>query len=108
MSLTDLLPSIKAAAGQAEPIILDRDATIDKACHLIGEAAANGAQLIVFPESFVPTFINAATLGAGQRKVLDIKCKKHAWLRLWQNAVKIPGPATERLMHARCDATLLW
>jgi nitrilase len=46
----------KAAAVQATPVFLDREATIDKAVGLIAEAAGNGARLIVFPETFVPTY----------------------------------------------------
>ncbi len=42
-----------AAAVQAAPCFLDRDATIKKACTLISEAASKGARLIVFPEVFV-------------------------------------------------------
>ena len=44
------------AAVQATPVFLDPDATTDKACGLIKEAAASGAQLIVFPETFIPTY----------------------------------------------------
>ena len=41
--MIDILPTIKAAAVQAEPIVLDREATVAKACQLISESAANGA-----------------------------------------------------------------
>jgi nitrilase len=45
-----------AAAVQAAPLFLDRDATIDKAARLTMEAAAKGAGLVVFPEAFVPAY----------------------------------------------------
>ena len=43
----------KVAAVQTTPVFMDRDATIDKACGLIVQAAGQGASLVVFPEAFV-------------------------------------------------------
>jgi len=63
--MIEILPTIKAAAVQAEPVVLDREATAAKACQLIAESAANGAELIIFPEMFIPTFTNSAVWGRG-------------------------------------------
>ena len=49
-------PAYKVAAAHVAPVFLDRDATLDKACALIREAARNGAKLIVFPETYIPAF----------------------------------------------------
>ncbi len=46
----------KIAIIQHAPRVLDREATLDKAVQLIAEAAAQGAQLLVFPEAFVPGY----------------------------------------------------
>jgi len=43
----------KIAAVQDTPVYLDKNATIEKACELIQEAASNGAKLVVFPEGFI-------------------------------------------------------
>src|SRR5947199_9149535 len=50
------LGKVIAAAVQATPVFLDRDATVEKSVGLIKEAAAAGAGLIVFPETFIPTY----------------------------------------------------
>jgi nitrilase len=49
-------PQFRAAAVQAAPAFLDLDAGVDKAISLIAEAAANGAKLIGFPETWLPGY----------------------------------------------------
>jgi nitrilase len=48
------MDSVKVAAVQAAPVLLDRDATISKVIALTEQAAAQGARLVAFPEAFVP------------------------------------------------------
>jgi len=81
---------------QATPVILDAEATVEKACGLLGEAAADGAQLAVLPEAFVPLFpSNAWAKGAASFGGWD-----ELWERLWENSIDVPGPLTERLAEA--------
>ncbi|KAJ5698494.1 Nitrilase [Penicillium macrosclerotiorum] len=47
---------VKAAVVQAEPCWFDLDAATDKTCALIAEAASNGAQVIGFPELWIPGY----------------------------------------------------
>ncbi|HSV52615.1 MAG TPA: carbon-nitrogen hydrolase family protein [Burkholderiaceae bacterium] len=49
-------PKFRAAAVQAAPVFLDLDASIDKAIGLIKQAAGEGAQLIAFPETWLPGY----------------------------------------------------
>ncbi len=49
-------PPFIAAAVQAAPVFLDAEATAEKAVRIIGEAAAQGAKLIAFPEVFIPGY----------------------------------------------------
>lgn len=47
---------VRVAVTQHEPVWLDLHATVDKTCRLIAEAAGNGAQLITFPECWLPGY----------------------------------------------------
>ena len=47
---------VRVACIQAEPVVLNREATIDKLERLAAEAAGDGAQLLVFPETFIPAY----------------------------------------------------
>ena len=47
------LRTVRVAALQATPVMLDAEATVAKACRLLAEAAAEGAELAVLPETFV-------------------------------------------------------
>ncbi len=48
--------AFKVAVVQAAPVFLNREATVDKACELIAAAGREGARLIAFPGSFIPTY----------------------------------------------------
>ena len=84
---------LTVAAVQATPVFLDRDATVDRVVADVAQAAAQGAQLVVFPEAVVPGYP-------------DWVWRKHAWAdrglyeRLYDQAVDVPGPVTERLGQA--------
>lgn len=47
---------VKAAAVQAEPEWLNLEASVTKTCEYISKAASNGANIIAFPELFVPGY----------------------------------------------------
>ena len=97
------LPKVRVAAIQAEPVVLDCDATVAKACDLTAQAAAAGAQLVVFPELFIPTYVNGSVWGRGLSR-FGTPSARSAWSRLWQNSVEVPGEATERLGQAARDS----
>lgn len=83
-------PKFKAAAVQAAPIYLNRDASLEKACALIEEAAANGAEFILFPEVFLPGNVYWA-------QNLPWKEQAKFNVELFKNSVTIPSPTTDKL-----------
>jgi nitrilase len=62
--MTIQYPKFRAAACHASSVFLDAEKTAEKACDLIAEAARSGAELVVFPESFLPGFPIWAALQA--------------------------------------------
>ena len=88
--------TVRVAAIQATPVILDAEATVEKAIRLIGEAAADGAQLAVLPETFVPLYPS----GTWAKAAAAFDGFDELWERLWANSVDVPGPLTDRLAAA--------
>ena len=95
----DSFPTVRAAAVQAASVFLDREGSTEKACALIREAGRNGAQVIAFPEGFVPAhpvwfhFHSASGRISTQLSV-----------ELFKNAVEVPGREVEALCAAARDA----
>ncbi|KAK8147026.1 hypothetical protein G3M48_002278 [Beauveria asiatica] len=54
MTSSSTSSKVIVAVTQAEPVWLDLDATVDKTCALITEAAKNGAKILAFPEAWIP------------------------------------------------------
>jgi nitrilase len=89
--------SVRVAAVQATPVILDVDATIDKVVDLVAEAAEGGARLIVFPETFVSLYPSGAW--AAQAATWASACDE-LWERMWASSIDVGGPAVDRLTKA--------
>jgi len=89
---------VKVACVQAEPVVLDREATVDKLARLTAEAAGEGALLLVFPEAFIPVYPSSiwAKAFAGWA---DPRAKD-AFARLAAEAVAVPGEAADRIGEA--------
>jgi nitrilase len=87
--------TVRVACVQVEPVILDRDRTIDKLAQYTAEAAREGAQLVVFPETFVPAYPSSrwAKALAGWA---DPRAKE-AFARLRRESLEVPGDAERRL-----------
>jgi nitrilase len=84
---------VRVAAVQIAPDLEMPTGTLDRVLAAIAEAAEKGAQLVVFSETFVPwypyfSFVYPPMLTGAEH------------LRLYENAVAVPGPATEAVASA--------
>ena len=90
------MKTIRAAAIQIAPDLNGADGTIDRMVQAITEAADNGVQMAVFPETFVPyypyfSFVESPFASG----------KAHQ--KLYQEAVVVPGPLAQRLSRAAAN-----
>ncbi|MEH3085505.1 MAG: carbon-nitrogen hydrolase family protein [Xylophilus ampelinus] len=87
------LPRVKVAAAHAAPVFLDKAATTEKAVALIEEAARHGAQVIAFPETYIPAFPVWAALWA--------PIQNHDLFEaMVENSLHVPGPEVARIAGA--------
>ncbi|CAN5302756.1 hypothetical protein BH18ACT12_BH18ACT12_13330 [soil metagenome] len=88
------MESVKVACVQAEPVLFERTATIDKLASLAAEAAGAGARLALFPEAFVPAYPSsrwARHLAGWDGDARPI------YARLARESITIPGPDSDRI-----------
>jgi len=85
--------SVRVAAVQIAPDLENSGGTAARVLAAIAEAAGKGARLVVFPETFVPwypyfSFVHPPMLTGAEH------------IRLYDNAVAVPGPVTEAVAAA--------
>ena len=88
----------KIAGVQAEPVMFDKSASLEKALRCIDEAAAHHPNLIVFPELFIPGYPVGMNFGfsIGRRSVEGRK----DWKRYYDASVVAGEAAFQRLAEA--------
>ena len=87
------LGSVRVAAVQATPAILDVEECVAKAELLVRSAAKEGAELIVLPECFIPIYpMSRLTHSDWDPRQTDL------FEQMWLNAVDVPGPIVDRLV----------
>lgn len=89
--------TVRVAAVQATPVVLDVDKTLDVVIDRMGAAAEQGAALVVFPECFLsvyPTGVWAASAAGWSSGANEL------WERMWASSVDVDGPQVGRLVAA--------
>jgi nitrilase len=98
-----IFETVRVAAIQATPVILDADATVDKAIDLLNTAADDRVQLAVLPETFVSLYPSGTWAHAAAR----FSGFDELWDRMWDSSVDVPGPAVDRVA-ATCAERDIW
>lgn len=91
----------RVAVVQCAPVMFDKTACTDKVLSLTREAAAGGAELIVFPELMIPGYPYGMTFGftVGSRTADGRK----DWKLYYDNSILVPGEETERMRQAAME-----
>jgi nitrilase len=97
--------AVTVACAQVEPVVLDREATLDKLETVAAEAARNGAELVVLPETFVPVY--PSSLWARAFAGWQNPAAKETFARLAAQSVAVGSPA-ERRLGATAKALGIW
>jgi len=100
--MRNLQDKCRVAVVQAAPIMFDKGACIEKAIDLIRQAAKENAELIVFPELFIPGYPYGMTFGftVGNRNADGRK----DWKVYYDNSILVPGDETDRIGRAAKEA----
>jgi nitrilase len=93
---------VKAAAVQISPVLYRREATIEKVVRKIRELGQKGVQFATFPETVVPGY---PYFSAVQTTIELRSGKEH--LRLLDQAVTVPSPATDAISQAAREAGMV-
>jgi len=88
-----VLRSVRVAAIQATPEILDAQGSVAKAARLLHEAADAGVELAVLPECFVSLYPS----NAWARAAAAFGGSDELWERMWLSSVDVPGPLVDEL-----------
>ena len=88
----------RIALVQAEPVMFDKTASLEKALHYAHEAAAQNAELIVFPELFIPGYPIGLYFGFSMGKRTE--AGRADWLRYHDASVVVGAEEFRRLSAA--------
>lgn len=100
--MKDLKKTCKIAVIQAAPVMFDKEACTRKTMDLIQEASKEQAELMVFPELFIPGYPYGMTFGfhVGNRS----EDGRRDWKMYYDNSILVPGPETDSIGMAAREA----
>jgi predicted amidohydrolase len=97
MNSSSTTSRLRVAVVQQAPVFLNVDASVAKACALIEEAADQGAELIVFPETWLPGY--PVWIDSSPKAALwDYPPAKTLYRLLVENSISVPGKHLDQLL----------
>lgn len=99
--MSEKAKTVRVAVVQAAPVVFDLEKTLEKALGLIKDAAQKRANIVVFPETFIPGYPRGLTFGfnIGARTMEGRK----DFQRFHDNCVAVPGPEVDILAKAAAE-----
>jgi len=95
MALSPVIRTVRVAVVQAAPVAFDLPATLARVQQRTASAAAQGAELVLFPEAFVSAYPRGLTFGSVIGSRSD---EGRVWYeRYWASSVDLSGPHAEQL-----------
>ena len=94
--MRDLANTCKIAVVQAAPVMFDKDGCVEKVLRYVDECADHGAELIVFPELFIPCYPFGLTCGfrVGSRN----QAGREDWKKYYDNSILADGPEMQKII----------
>lgn len=100
--MIDINKACRIAVVQAEPVMFDKEASLKKALSYINEAVSGNAELIVFPELFIPGYPIGMNFGFSMGKRTE--AGREDWAKYCQASVVAGGSEFEQLAEAAREA----
>src|SRR5436853_13789 len=96
--------NVRVAVVQAAPALFDTPRSLHKLADLMADAARRDAQLVVFPEAFVGGYPKGHDFGVS----IGVRTPegRDEFRRLFENAIEVPGPATDLIGSVARDHAL--
>lgn len=100
----EAVKNVRVAIVQASSVIMDKEATLKKTLSLIQDASKKGANIVVFPEAFIPAYPRGLSFGIAVG-VRTMEGRKD-FQRYYENSVLVPGPITDEIGKAAHEANV--